>query len=181
MENTFAFKWASTPPTQAELASLASSLATVVGGALRALTSDGWVFREVYCRNIDTEVANEATYVYPSNTHGQRTGSQVAASEACGIVKRTGHTGRGQHGRNSISGFVEGDVDGNSIGSSLIALLANLALAILQGYLVGRFTPAVAHIPRPPAVLGSSDPLRETVVLDSNVDSQKTRLNSHGR
>jgi hypothetical protein len=180
-ENTYAFKWSGSPPTAPELASLASSISTVIGGALRALTSDGWVFREVYCRNIDTEVASEATYVFPSGTTGLRSGSQVAANEACGIVKRTGLTGRGSHGRNSISGFAESDVDGNSIGSSLMAALINLALQTLVSYLASRFVPAVAHIPRTVGPTGTSTALRETIVLDNNIDSQKTRLNSHGR
>lgn len=181
-ENTFAFKWSGSAPTAAELLSLATALAGTVGLAIRAFTSDRWVFREIYCRNIDTEVANEATYSWPANTTGQRSGSPVAANEACGIVKRTGRTGRGQHGRTSLSGFVEGDVDGNTVSGSLIALLSNLAVQILVGYLTARFKAALAHIPRAPSTAhGTSDLIAETVVLDSNVDSQKTRLNSHGR
>ena len=179
-ENTFAFLWPGATPTSANLLALATALAGTVGAAIRAVTSNGWTFREIYCRNIDTEVANEATYVYPVGTTGSRVGSQVAANEACGIVKRTGRTGRGQHGRNSISGFIENDVDGNSLSSSLIALLANLASQILIDYL-GQFFAAVAHIPRAPLVIGSSDIINEAVILDSNIDSQKTRLNSHGR
>lgn len=180
-ENTFAFKWTGTAPTVVELGQLAAALATTVGAALRVLTSNSWIFREIYCRNIDTQVANEAVYTYPPNTFGQRVGSQVAANEACGIVKRTGQTGYGQHGRNSISGFVESDVDGNSVGNALMVALAQLAVEILISYLTARFRPAVAHIPRDVGTQGSSSYITEAVVLDSNVDSQKTRLNSHGR
>lgn len=180
-ENTLAFKWTGTAPTIAELLALATALATGPALAIRAMTSAGWLFREIYCRNIDTEIANEATYTFPSGTTGQRAGPQVAANEACGVVKRTGHTGRGQHGRLSASGFVEGDVDGNSVSSSLMALLAQLAVQMLVSFLTARFRPAVAHIPRVPNVDGTSDYITETVVLDNNIDSQKTRLNSHGR
>ena len=180
-ENTFAFKWADPKPTQPELLNLATSLAGTVGQAIRNLTSSGWIFREIYCRNIDTEVANEATYVFPTGSTGARNGSQVAASEACGIVKRTGFTGRGMHGRNSISGFIENDVDGNSISSTLMALLAQLAVQILINYQTARFRPALAHIPRLLPGTGTSDFIQEAAVLDSNIDSQKTRLNSHGR
>jgi len=180
-ENTFAFKWVGTAPTAVELGQLAAALATTVGAALRAITSNGWIFREIYCRNIDVEFAPEATYTYPSGTTGQRVGNQVAASEACGIVKRTGLTGRGKHGRTSVSGFTEGDVDGNSVGGALMALLAQLAAQMLLGYLTGRFRPAVAHIPRVGTAPGSSDFISETIVLDNNIDSQKTRLNAHGR
>lgn len=180
-ENTFAYHWTGSPPSDSELTNLAIGVANTIGAALRAVTSNSWVFREVYCRNIDTEVANEATFVYPTGITGQRVGSQVAASEACGIVKRTGRTGHKMHGRNSISGFIENDVDGNSVSSGLMSLLAQLALQILLPQVTGRFQAAVAHIPRVPLVIGDSTPIVEAVVLDSNIDSQKTRLNSHGR
>jgi len=39
----------------------------------------------------------------------------------------------------------------------------------------------VAHIPRSGSTTGTSDPITQAVILDSNTDSQKTRLNSHGR
>lgn len=181
-ENTFAFQWGTTP-TAAQLLALATAIGTgPLGLAIRAITSNGWIFREVYCRNIDTAVAAEATYTFPSGTTGSRPGFQVAANEASGIVKRTGLTGRGSHGRNSYSGFVEADVDGNTLSSSLMALLAQIAIDTLISYLGGLLNPAVAHIPRallaPP---GHSTTLASAIVLDSNIDSQKTRLNSHGR
>jgi hypothetical protein len=181
-ENTLAFKWAGSAPTDANLLALATALRDTVALGIRAFTSDRWLFNQIYCRNIDTEVANEATYIYAPNVTGQRGGAPLAASEACGIVKRTGRTGRGQHGRMSCSGFVEGDCDGNSVGSSLIALLSNVALQMLTSYLAGQFKPSLAHIPRPGGPSpGTSDLITETIILDSNVDSQKTRLNSHGR
>jgi len=180
-ENTFAYHWVGGTPSSSELLSLATAVAGGIGAAMRALTSTQVVFREVYCRNIDTEVAAENTYSWPANTTGQRIGAVVAASEACGIVKRTGLTGRGSHGRNSISNFTEADLDGNTVLSSLLALLTALATQILIPLVASRFTPAVAHIPRTGTTTGTSTPISQAVVLDSNVDSQKTRLNSHGR
>lgn len=182
-ENTFAFHWGGlAPPTSGQLNTFVNNLAGTVGNAMRACMSDGWIFTEIYARNIDREVAEEATFQWPSGTRGLRSGAQVAANEACGIVKRTGFTGRGSHGRNSISGFAESDVDGNTVGSTLMALLAQLAIEILVSYLGGYLGPAVAHIPRDPAAPpGNSTPITTAIILDSNVDSQKTRLNSHGR
>lgn len=179
-ENTYAFHWSGSTPSIAELLALATALAGTVGASLRALTSTNVTFREVYCRNIDTEVANEATYTFPVGTTGQRSGNQVAANEACGVVKRTGQTGRGSHGRNSISNFVESDVDGNSVLGGLMALLANLAISTVLDYFSGRFRAAIAHIPRNIGV-GTSTPITTAIVIDSNIDSQKTRLNNHGR
>lgn len=182
LENGFQFKWNNaTPPSSAELASLALELAGTVGLALRNCLSNGTTFREIHCRNLDIEAANQATYTFPNGTTGARGGNQVAANEACGIVKRTGLTGRGSHGRNSISTFIEGDIDGNTVGGTLVGLLTNLAVQILLNAVSNRFHPAIAHRPRVSLSPGSATELVSTLVLDNNVDSQKTRLNSHGR
>lgn len=184
METTHAYRYVGSSPPMSDLLALATAIGT--GGlvaAHRAATSTGVTYREVYCRNLEAEFANEATYVFPSGITGQRSGSQVAASEACGIVTRTGLTGRGMHGRKSISNFAEGDVDGNSVGSTLMGLLGNLALQFLVDYVGGgnTFIAALAHIPRILGPAGTTTILSEALVLDNNVDSQKTRLNSHGR
>jgi hypothetical protein len=181
-ENTFAYRWNDPPPTQQELSNLTQDIASAQGVALRAMLSNVCAFREIYARNIDTQVANEATFTYSPGYNGLRSGDPVAASEAMEIVKRTGYTGYGQHGANRISGFVEGDVTGNLIQNALMLLVQALLFAILQWWESNRFRPAVAHIPRlPGAPPGHSDFINYAVVLDTNIDSQKTRLNAHGR
>ena len=174
-ENTFAYKWTGTPPTAAELLSLATEIAGSVAAQMRNAMHNGIVFREVYARNIHTSQAEQATYTFPNNTTGNKTGGALALSEAANIVKRTGLTGRAARGSNRISGFVEGDCDGNSIGSSLMSLLANICAQIILARVSGRFAPAVASRLR-----GSSTTITQALLVDSNVDSQKTRLNNHG-
>jgi hypothetical protein len=184
IENTHAFHWSGTIPSVTDLLSLATQLGTGnFTAALRNAISNGTTFREIYCRNIHTEAGAEATYIFPNGFTGQRAGNQVAANEACGIVKRLGHAGRNAHGRMSISTFAEGDVDGNTIGTTLMGLLGNLAVQLLVDFISGSvtFQSAVAHIPRIIGPTGTSEVITETVIPDNNVDSQKTRLNSHGR
>jgi hypothetical protein len=180
-ETTLAYNWAGSVPTVAQLLALATELATGAAPLMQGLMGNHVTFREIYCRNIDTQVANEATYLFPPNTFGTRTGLPASLNAACGLIKRTGLTGYGQHGRNSISGFVEGDIDGNSVGAALMTLLANLLLQYLANRVGGVFRAAVAHIPRLPGLTGSSSLITQGLVLDNFIDSQKTRLTGHGR
>lgn len=174
-ENTLAYLWSGTAPTAAELTSLATEVGGTVAARMRNMMHNGIVFREVYCRNIHTQNAEQGTYTFPPNTTGNRNGSAVALNEAAGLVKRTGLTGRANRGRNSFSGFIEQDLDGNTIGATILQVLADVAISILAARVGGRFIPAVASASR-----GLGIRLQSALSLDSHVDSQKTRLNAHG-
>lgn len=174
-ENTAWYKYDGSPPTNSELANLCVAVGAGLGEAIRLCMHNGVVMREVHCRDMGTEVAAQATVPFASGTSGARAGSPVASNEAANIVRRTGLTGRTQHGSIRVSEFVEGDVDGNTIGSGLMGLLGNVAIALLQDYLSNRFIAALGS-----HKLGTSSVLADAGILDSNVDSQKTRLNSHG-
>lgn len=177
-ENIFAYQWSGSPPSGAQLLTLATEVAASIALRMTQVMHTSNVFREVYCRNLDVEFANNATYLFPGGTIGTRGGSAVASNEANGLIKRTGFTGRGMHGRNSFSNFAEGDVDGNSIANALMALFLNLAAEIVLARVAGSFKAAVAkrHVTVPRSVQIAS-----CIDLDNNIDSQKTRLNSHGR
>lgn len=175
LENGFAYGFTGANPSTAELLALATAIAGSIADKMRDVMHNGVVMREVYCRNINTEVANQATYTFPAGTNARRTGSPVASNEAARIVKRTGQTGRSHRGANSFSEFVEGDVDGNSIGSSLFSGLLSLGLEIILNRVGSRFTAGVAS-----RRLFSAFPISSATLLDNNIDSQKTRLNAHG-
>lgn len=174
-ENGFAYKWTGAAPSATELLNLATEVGQTIGFRMQRFMHVGVQMREVYCRNVDTEIANQATFVFPTNATGARNGSPVASNEAAGLIKRTGLTGRKKRGRNSFSEFIEGDVDGNTMLPTLLQFLADLALSILAQRVAGRFTPSVAS-----RALGTSQILTSVLSLDSHVDSQKTRLNNHG-
>jgi hypothetical protein len=174
-ENTFAYRWTGGPPTTGELLSLAQEVWATIGVKMQRQMHTGNVFREVYARNIHTEVAAQATYALPANTAGQRGGGALALNEACRVTTRTGFTGRSNHGAKGFSGFVEGDLDGNSIGTQLMTWLIDLCLSIVAQRLAGRFTPAVASRKNATSVVITS-----ALPIDNNVDSQKTRLNNRG-
>lgn len=174
-ENTFTYVWSGSPPNVTELTSLATEIAGTIGLRMRNLFHTSMVLREVYCRNIHAQVADQATYTFPANTTGNRTGFADALNVAAGLVKRTGRTGRSQRGRNSFSGFSEGDIDSNTITSFLMQVLADLAISILANRVGARFIPGVAS-----PTTGQGTVLRSVLSVDNHVDSQKTRLNTHG-
>lgn len=174
-ENTVWYKWTGSVPTAAELAQLCTAVGAGVAERIRLCMNNGVIMREVHCRNMDTEIANQATVPFTIGTVGSRAGSPVASNEAANVVRRTGKTGRSQHGAVRVSEFSEGDVDGNSIGSALMGLLANVGLSLLEDYVSGRFIGALGSKKN-----GTSAELLDAGVIDSNIDSQKTRLNQHG-
>lgn len=174
-EITQAFYWTGTPPIGTELTSLAGAIANGVVVKLRACLCNNVVFREVYCKNLNAPGSAQGVYVFPAGVTGDRIGAPVALNEASGIIKRTNFTGRSRRGRNSISGFIEGDVDGNTLSTQLVQLLLSLAAEMLLARVGTRFLPAVAS-----KVLGNAMPIVSAAVIDNNIDSQKTRLNAHG-
>jgi len=176
MENTYGYRWSGSPPSAAELLALCIEVWQTIGDKTRNLVSNGVGFREVHCYNTDVPLSNQATYSLPTGTIGARIGPIVASNEACGIVTRTGLRGRSSHGRKSYSEFIEGDVDGNSVSSFIMGQLASIAVSIVADRVGGRFKPAVLS-----RRYGITPTILSALVLDTNIDSQKTRLNSHGR
>jgi len=175
MENTYQFLYEDTPSV-AQLEALAEDVATNIGAKQRLFTHGGITFTECQAVDIGSSGGAEGTYTFPNGTTGSRGGSAEPLNVASGITLRTGHRGRSKKGRKSYSGFVESDTDGNSIGSSLMGLLADLAVELIRDRVSSTYRPAVGSLK-----LGSSTAIQSAVILDNNIDSQKTRLNLHGQ
>lgn len=172
----FAYKWNSTvPPTSAELTTLATEVRDTIGVKMQQMTTDSNSFREVHCYNLDVALGNQATVAFPTNARGTRGGDPAAASNAVNIVKRTGLRGRSGHGANRVSDFSEGDLSGNTIQSYIITAGANLILSIIASRAGGRFLAGLKSLH-----LSQVIPIVAGIILDTDIDSQKTRLNRHG-
>lgn len=172
----YAYKWNnSTPPTVTELLSLATEVRDTIGVKMQQMTTSSNSFREVHCYNLDVALGNQATALFPTNATGTRGGDPSAASVAMNIVKRTGLRGRSGHGANRVSDFSEGDTTGNTIQGYLMGAAANLIVSIIANRVGGRFFPGLKslHLSQVLQVVAG-------IVLDTDVDSQKTRLNRHG-
>ena len=172
----YAYEWSnSTPPTVAELTSLATEVRDTIGVKMQQMISDNAQFRQVHCYNLDVAMGNQATVPFPTNATGTRGGDPIAANVAMNIVKRSGLRGRSGHGANRVSDFVEGDSTGNTIQSYLMGAAANLITSIIAARVGGRFFPGIKSLLHQQVYR-----IIQGIVLDTNVDSQKTRLNNHG-
>lgn len=174
-ETGFAYAWTGGPPSVAELTSLATEVRDTIGVKIQQMTTYSNHFLEVHCYNLDVALGNQATVAFPTNATGTRGGDPIPASNAMNIVKRTGQRGRSGHGANRISDFSEGDVTGNTLQAYLMTAGANLILSIIASRVSGRFFAGLKslHLSQVLRILAG-------VILDTDVDSQKTRLNGHG-
>lgn len=174
-ENTLWYIYPGSPPSAASLLNLAASIGNGVAEKIRQCMTLNTQMREVYCRDMSAQTANQATALFAPGTSGVRGGGAVAGNEAGSIVRRTGLTGRSQHGAIRVGEFAESDVDGNTLGNFLMGLLNNVAIEMLVSYVSGNYRPALGS-----KHTGTARLLQAAGTLDSNVDSQKTRLNGHG-
>jgi hypothetical protein len=171
-ENIYAYQWNNTtPPTGSELLNLGSEVWGTIGVKVAGMLSSDVAFYEVYCRNIDTETANEATYTLPAIVHGSQSGTRMASNVAFNPIKQTGLTGRSHHGANHYSGFVDTEINGDQFLTFVINQIISIALSVLATRVGGRFIPALAS-----RKLAASTLLRAYAFNSSIVDSAKKRI-----
>lgn len=170
-ENVLAFRWdTTTPPSIALLVLLATELYSVLVRKYQLFTHPLVSFTEIYVRNVDTEVANEATYTIPVNTIGTASGSPLSNQDSYSLVKRTGQTGRSRHGGIRFSGLTSNEIQSNVVLNALFTALANLVLSLLADRVGGVFHPALAS-----RKLGQSYLLAAYVGPDALVDTTDNR------
>ena len=175
-ENVYQAKYpTSVVPTSTALTTLATSFATNTAPYYVALLHESCIFTEVIATDIGTTLGEQGSYTFPTGTHGGTSGDPNAANVACSAILKTGFRGRSRRGRKSYSCFAEGDTSGNTISSTqmgrVIALLASCynSIGVLYfDWAVGSRKELASYI------------IRNVVVPDNLVDSQKTRLTGRG-
>jgi len=180
MENTFGYKWSTTSvPDSATLLSLCTEIGSTLAERIRNMITSNITMFEVHARNMDVALGNQATAAFTPGTVGSLLSVPTALNICGNLVTRTGRAGYSQHGAKRISGFDGVSVNGNSISGTQMGRFANLATNVLATRVAGRFIPGVPHIVAPPG-RGTIDVITFCGMLDSDIDSQKTRLNNHG-
>lgn len=170
-ENTFHYKWSNTtPPTASELASLVNEVESTLAVKYRAMTAAGWQYRETYAINRHAQPAAQAV-ISSSLAGAPRGGDTLPGNVSDWITRRTGLSGRSQHGGFNLSGFSEGDVTGKTLQTALINLIINFLLSVLAARVGGRFIPAVASKKN-----NNSTVLTGAVSKTTRTNSAKTRL-----
>lgn len=179
MENTFAYRWNSaTVPSAAELLTLCQEVGSTIGAKLQAMTVNTVQLIEVHARNMNVALGLEATAPFTTGTQGQLNGTPYAANCTGNLVTRVGLAGYGMHGGKRFGCWTNFEANGNSIASLQMTRFANMALSVIATRVGGRFIPAVPHLSGVSA--NTSTLITSVLMLDSDIDSQKTRLNNHG-
>jgi hypothetical protein len=143
-----------------------------------------YILREVYVVDMSSDTAPTATVTPGSETTGSVTSPSMPNNVALCVSFRTAGRGRSSRGRNYISGFGEGAVEGNRIASSV----ANDIKAVYQSLL----DPAIFVIDwtwvvysryenKQPRSVASTPAVEAVVLTDTIVDSQRRRLPGRGR
>lgn len=177
-ENVFQFEY-SVQPSVPNLTTFASNLAANLGLTLRGPYNSAVRFTEILVKDIGPTDGSGAQvlYTFPDNTTGLAVGDALPASAACSVELRTARGGKSGSGSKSLSGFCENDQSADTWSNAILALITNLALKWLVSYIVGgvNYIPSVGS-----EKLHTSYNLTGFSILDPYVDSQKTRLPTHG-
>jgi len=147
VENVLWYWWpTANKPSATALAVMAQDIYGTIGNKIMQMMVTGSVMREVYCRNEDTEHADQATYAPSPPAGGTRTGTKLASQVGYSITKQSGRTGYGEHGGIRLSGFDSAEVTQNTVQSALFTLIANLIVSLAANRLGGTLQPVIAHV-----------------------------------
>lgn len=177
-ENVYQFSYSAIPPGSI-LNGLANQIADNLLPKYQQIMTTKHTFNEVFVRDIGAATGRAiGTYTFPSGTHGNDTGDPIVSNAAVNVFLRTLLTGRTNHGAKRLSGFSENLISKDNVFNELMALIAELAVRWLTGYGVSgyNFTPVVAS-----DKADTHYPILQLGVTDFVIDSQKTRLEKHGR
>lgn len=175
-ENTFYATYGA-KPTQAELQTLAEDILVAVTAEWIPLLSGGVEIREIYIRDLDTEVADQATVTPATTLTGDVTGDALPSYNTVAVGRRSGLTGRSSRGRIFWLGLADSQTLDNSlatgVGADIVAAVVALdAVLILNGFspvIVSRYS---AGVKRATAV---TYPLVAWGLLDDLIDTRRSR------
>lgn len=169
-ENTFHYGYDGTPPDTAVLQALNIEVWQTIGVKMQRQMASNCRFVEVHCRDLTTQVANQATYPLPAGTNGTLSGDPLPNQNAIQLTTRTGRTGRSSHGAKRFGGLTDSVVSANTIAAQLITYLIDLALSVAAHRIGTYFTAGIAS-----RLLGFSTPIQSVALTDTIVDSQDSR------
>jgi hypothetical protein len=180
LENVFHYRWNnSTPPSVAELTNLCTEVGATICEKIRQFMTNGVQLIEVHARNMDVALGNQATAAFTPGTVGALIGQgDATGSTVLNLVTRTGLAGYGQHGAKRLGETSKLQHNGNTASGGWVTNCASVALSVVAARVGGRFLPSIPHINR--LGTGTSSIITSCLLLDDDIDSQKTRLNNHG-
>lgn len=180
-ENTFYYQYVGTM-TQERLDDLTDAIDSAVRDNWLPLLSSGWTGREIYARDLSSEVGVQSTDITIGGLTGAVTGDTLPNYATIAIARRSGLTGRSARGRIFWQGLAESQTLNNSIVSTVAANiidaiqevdLAALALEFVP-VIVSRYTAGTLRLE--PLVLE----LAQWLITDLLLDTRRSRKPGNG-
>lgn len=117
-ENTLYYKYSGTM-TQERLDDLTDAVDSAVRSNWLPLLSTGWVGREIYARDLSSEIGVQSTDITIGGLTGAITGDTLPNYATIAVARRSGLTGRSSRGRIFWQGLAESQTANNSINSTV--------------------------------------------------------------
>lgn len=176
--NTFFYKQAGTLPiTIADIDDLLSDFYVNVVPGIQGCVNTAWRGIELTGRDMTSSTGATSAFPLSGSPVGLRTGAVAPGNVSIGVRRRAGQPGRRYRGRIELPAITEGDLDGDTIITTLRNAILNLIVKLLLD-----FTTSSGKIMQP--AVGSSangtSSLITAWLFDLISDSQKTRLTAHG-
>lgn|SRR5678809_1112 len=163
------------PYTTAQLGDLLVGAWNAFGTSFLACMTSQWTLAALEAT--DRSVVSGAYTSYsPSPNIGTRSGDALPANCALVLSKRTGFTGRVNHGRLYLPGMNDGDA-AQSVVTNAYMLAANAFVANYLGYAGPGTLPGDWAFP---SIKDLAMKVISSVIIDSVVDSQRRRLPGRG-
>ena len=181
-ENTLYFESPS-PWTFITMESFASAIIGWWSGFIAPFISDQVTLREVYITDLTTQTSPATGFNSGLPIAGGQNSPSLPNNVALTVCFRTSNRGRSARGRNYVPGMVEAHVTNNTVDSTIIdgletAYFELIGVASGEGVTWVVVSRQFNNVPR---VTGARFLVREAVVIDPTVDSQRRRLPGRGR
>jgi len=177
VENTLYYRYAG-DPSETDATVLADTVAVQVLTDWVAQLPTSWVGREVYVRDLATEITVQATSALIAGVLGTAVGEPLASLLTIAIARRSGLTGRSARGRLFWMGLSEAMTTGNIVTSgalaAIVSLIENMDATVETGLglipvIVSRYTGSTL---RPSAL---TLPIAQWLATDDVTDTRRSR------
>lgn len=172
-----------TTPTQATCQAVANACGPWWTTNVRAIVATNVSMREVYVKSLHVANAPDATFSSGFPSSGTATGDSLPNNVSLAVSLRTGLTGRSARGRWYWYGFVESQIDANTVSPGMVSTIDGAITNLLStinglGYqwvIVSYRSGGAPRVGGPVYFV-----VNNVTIVDSTVDSQKRRLPRRG-
>lgn len=139
---------------------------------------------EVYAYDMTTATGIKDTATPPAPVTGTRSGNPLPNNCSLFVQFESGRRGRGNYGGNFHCGLTESDVTGNEANNTIVGLITAAYTEMVgeDSLSTGwRWVIASRYYNKLPRSVGVTIPVKDALITDRTIDSQRRRLPGRGR